>query len=119
MNSVVKRNIISEIFHRISENMSLCVKCFSKEIHCGAFNEQEMLIHIYYNHRGFWNSSIFLPNSISDLVWENLFEYDAQSNAKCKHCNVVFYSARSRVLHHHIKMNHSIILLAFTLAKKL
>ena len=121
MNPVVKQYVISEIFHEVFRELSkvsfICKRCFTKEIYCGVSNEREMLIHIYHKHRGFWNSSIFLPNSISELVWVKLFDWDGQSNAKCRHCGVVFYNVGERVLHHHIKMKHSIILLAFSLSE--
>ena len=116
MNSVVRQNVICEIFHKISDEAFLCKRCFTKEIYCRASNEQEMLIHIYYKHRGFWNSSIFLPSSILEHVRGKLYECDRQSMAKCAHCGVIFYNATQRVLHHHIKTRHSTILLAFSLA---
>ena len=116
MNSVVKQYCISEIFHNISKETFLCKRCFANEIYCGVFNEQDMLIHIYHNHRGFWNVSIYLPSSLSQHAWTKLFDLDDQSAAKCRHCSVVFHNAAPRVLHNHIRTQHEIIILAFSLA---
>ena len=115
MNFEVKLNLISEIFKKISNETFLCKKCFANEIYCGASNVQDMLMHIYHNHRGFWNASIYLPSSISEHVWTKLFECDGQSNIKCRHCGVVFNNVGPRFLHNHIRTQHEIILLAFSL----
>ena len=115
MNPSVKENIIMEIFKKISKEIFLCKRCFDNEIYCGVTNEQEMLIHVYHRHRGFWNASIFQPNSVSEHVWLKLFDRLSHPVIKCKHCNMIFYNARIRLLHTHIKTRHGILLLAFSL----
>ena len=115
MNSTVKQDLISKIFRKISSESYLCERCFENEIYCGAFNDQDMLIHIYYNHRGFWNASIYLPSSLSQHAWTKLFDLDGQSNIKCRHCSVVFNNVSATVLHNHIRTQHGILLLALSL----
>ena len=115
MNSVVKENVISSMFHEISGGVFLCKQCFLKEIQNHAFSKQDMLIHIYYKHRGFWNASIFQPISISEHVWLKLFDRLTHPVIKCKHCNMIFYNAGIRLLHNHTKTRHGILLLAFSL----
>ena len=116
MNSVIKQNAISSMFHEISEGIFLCKQCFVNEIYCGATNEQDILIHIYHRHRGFWDGSILQPNSVSEHVWLKLFDRLSQSTIKCKHCSVIFYNnVGVAVLHRHIKTHHAILLLAFSL----
>ena len=114
MNFEVKLNLISEIFKKISNETFLCKKCFANEIYCGASNVQDMLMHIYHNHRGFWNASIHLPSSLTQHAWTKLFDLDGQSNIKCRHCSVVFNNVGPRFLHNHIKTQHETILLALS-----
>ena len=116
MNSTVKQDLISKIFRKISSESYLCKICFENEIYCGASNDQDMLIHIYHNHRDFWNASIYLPRSLSQHAWARLFDCDGQSNIKCRHCSVVFNNDGASVLHSHIRTQHEILLLALSLA---
>ena len=116
MNSIVKQDLISKIFQNISSESFLCKRCFANEIYCGVSNEQDMLMHIYHNHRGFWNVSIYLPSLLTHHAWIKLFDCDDQSNIKCRHCSVVFNNVRPTVLHNHIRTRHEILLLALSLA---
>ena len=116
MNHILKQDLISEIFHNISTETFLCKRCFAKEIYCSAYNDQDMLMHIYYVHRGFWNAYIYLPTLVSQGAWPKLFECDIQSNIKCRHCTGVFNNVGLTVLHNHIKTRHPIILLALSLS---
>ena len=116
MNSLLKQDLISEIFHNISSESFLCKRCFANEIYCAAYNDQDMLIHIYHSHRGFWNASIYLPSSLSHHAWPKLFDCDGQSNIKCRHCIEVFNNVGPTVLHNHIKTQHEILLLALSVS---
>ena len=110
MNPSVKENIITDIFKKISKEIFLCKRCFDNEIYCGVSNEQEMLIHVYHRHRGFWNASIFQPNSVSEHVWLKLFDHLTQSIIKCKHCSVIFYNnVEAAVLHRHTSIDFFIV----------
>ena len=117
MNSSVKQNIISSTFLGISRDVSLCMPCFDNEIQSHVSTEQDILIHIYFKHRGFWNASIYLPESISSHVWLKLFESLDQSIVKCRHCGMIFVNSTPRMLHEHTKTRHPIILLGFSISK--
>ena len=117
MNSLVKQNVISSTFLGISKDVSLCMPCFDNEIQSHVSTEQDMLIHIYFKHRGFWNASIYLPESVSNHVWVKLFESLGQSIVKCRHCGMVFVNPTPRMLHEHTKTRNPIILLGFSVSK--
>ena len=118
MNPTVKENIITEIFKKISKEIFLCKRCFDNEIYCGVSNEQEMLIHVYHHHRGFWNVSMHLSSSLTQLAWSKLFNLDVESSIiKCRHCNMVFdINGRVALLYNHIRMEHEIIISALSLS---
>ena len=118
MNPIVKENIIMEIFKKISKDIFLCKICFHFEIYCGVSNEQEMLIHVYHHHRGFWNVSMHLSSSLTQLAWSKLFNLDVESSIiKCRHCNMVFdINGRVALLYNHIRMEHEIIISALSLS---
>ena len=117
MNPVCKQQVISMVFHEIYPGSFLCKNCFSKELFYHAFSVSDILIHIYFKHRGIWNSAIFLPEAISNSAWLRLFKKSEHTmNIECKHCDYEFNdNVRLRFLHNHIKARHSIILLALSL----
>ena len=117
MNSSVKQNAISSTFLEISKGVSLCMPCFKNEIQSHVSTEQDMLIHIYFKHRGFWNTIIYHPESIFNHVWVKLFESLGQFIVKCRHCFMLFVNPTPRMLHEHTKTRHPIILLGFSVSK--
>ena len=112
----MKQNAISSTFHEISEGVCLCIPCFENEIQCHVSTEQDMLIHIYHKHGGFWNAAIYQPESVSNHVWMKLFECVGQFIIKCRHCGILLVNPTLGILHEHIKTRHPIILLGFSVS---
>ena len=116
MNSGVIQDIISLVFHEISKGSFLCKICFLREIQCHNFSLHDMLIHIYFGHRGLWNAYVFQSSSLSSHVWQRLFEFSDHSLVRCKTCPRTFLNTRLRDLHHHTRTQHGILLLALSLS---
>ena len=115
MNSDTVHRLRTLIF-RDSPNETYCKFCPQRGIHFSASCIQDLIHHVYYNHRRFWDVAVRRTDWISSRMWGYCFKsVNLDNHFSCQYCPEIIDAIDLRPLHRHMLDNHMIIILAFTL----